>query len=213
MLQSIMSSETRKKAWRSSVSQPRVAAWKYSSSVRGRPRSTEAESTTDMPRLHLPPTTLNSRDCRGTQETGGQQVVGRWPCAGSAIYLGNQGPSDTGSRNIKNNINTPSCTSHRLVEGGCRSGPARGGPPGVWGRRPRTPEALSFGPCLRCGVSVVRDETREGFEMVQIQVNRTKCGLGGNPFCTDSLGGTRRGDNLEGVEQREQREPDNGTRT
>lgn len=53
-----MSSETRKKAWRSSVSQPRVAVWKYSVSVRGRERRREVESGTERPRLHLPPRVL-----------------------------------------------------------------------------------------------------------------------------------------------------------
>ena len=63
--ESIMSSETRKKAWRSSVSQPRVAVEWYSAGVRGRARRMEAVSTTDMPRLHLPPTVLWLSDFEG----------------------------------------------------------------------------------------------------------------------------------------------------
>ena len=60
--ESMMSSETRKKAWRSSVSQPKVAELKYSSLERGRERRIEVVSTTDMPRLHLPPMVLCFRD-------------------------------------------------------------------------------------------------------------------------------------------------------
>ncbi len=55
---SIMSSETRKNAWRSSVSQPRVAVRKYSVSSRGRERRREVESGTESPRLHFPPKVL-----------------------------------------------------------------------------------------------------------------------------------------------------------
>lgn len=58
MEESIMSSETRKNAWSSSVSQPRVAVRKYSDSSRGRARRREAESGTERPRLHFPPTVL-----------------------------------------------------------------------------------------------------------------------------------------------------------
>ena len=53
-----MSSETRKKACNSSVSQPRVAVWKYSFSSKGRERRRDAESGTERPRLHLPPMVL-----------------------------------------------------------------------------------------------------------------------------------------------------------
>lgn len=53
-----MSSETRKNAWRSSVSQPRVAVRKYSVSSRGRERRREVESGTESPRLHFPPKVL-----------------------------------------------------------------------------------------------------------------------------------------------------------
>ena len=56
--ESIMSSETRKKAWRSSVSHPRVAAewnWVEESGVE---RSMEAVSRTEIPRLHFPPRVL-----------------------------------------------------------------------------------------------------------------------------------------------------------
>mgnify|MGYP007107143660 FL=1 len=56
--ESMISSETRKKAWSSSIIQPRVAERKYSSSVSSRLRSRDDVSTTDMPRLHLPPTVL-----------------------------------------------------------------------------------------------------------------------------------------------------------
>ena len=58
-----MSSDTRKKACRSSVSQPRVADSWYSLGERGRWRRMEVVSMTDMPRLHLPPTVLWLRDC------------------------------------------------------------------------------------------------------------------------------------------------------
>ena len=58
MLLSIMSSETRKKAWRSSVSQPRVAVAWYWESVRGFSRRREAESGTERPRFSLPPMVL-----------------------------------------------------------------------------------------------------------------------------------------------------------
>ena len=53
-----MSSETRKKAWRSSVSQPRVAVEWNSEGVRGRESRIDAVSITEMPRLHLPPRVL-----------------------------------------------------------------------------------------------------------------------------------------------------------
>lgn len=58
MEESIMSSETRKKACKSSVIHPRVADWKYSSSDKDRSRRTWVVSTTDMPRLHFPPVAL-----------------------------------------------------------------------------------------------------------------------------------------------------------
>lgn len=57
-----MSSETRKKAWRSSVSQPRVADKRYSSGESSRPRRIEDVSITDMPRLHFPPKVLYLSD-------------------------------------------------------------------------------------------------------------------------------------------------------
>ena len=57
-----MSSETRKKAWRSSVSQPRVADKRYSSGESARPRRIELVSTTEMPRLHFPPMVLYLSD-------------------------------------------------------------------------------------------------------------------------------------------------------
>ena len=60
--ESIMSSETRKKAWRSSVSQPRVADKRYSSGESARPRRIELVSTTEMPRLHFPPMVLYLSD-------------------------------------------------------------------------------------------------------------------------------------------------------
>ncbi len=56
--ESIMSSETRKKAWRSSISQPRVAAEWYSLGLRGRERRMLAVSITLRPRLHFPPRVL-----------------------------------------------------------------------------------------------------------------------------------------------------------
>ena len=55
---SMMSSETRKKACRSSVSQPRVAAWWNWVESRGAERRMEAVSKTEMPRLHFPPRVL-----------------------------------------------------------------------------------------------------------------------------------------------------------
>lgn len=60
--ESIRSSETRKKACRSSVVQPKVAECKYSSSDKERSRRIWVVSTTDMPRLHFPPVVLNLRD-------------------------------------------------------------------------------------------------------------------------------------------------------
>jgi hypothetical protein len=59
---SMMSSLTRKKACRSSIIQPRVAAWKYSSLERSRPRRRDVVSMTERPRLHFPPTVLYQRD-------------------------------------------------------------------------------------------------------------------------------------------------------
>lgn len=61
----MMSSATRKKAWRSSVSQPRVAVWKYSVVLRGRRRRRVVESGTERPRLHFPPMVLWWRDWGG----------------------------------------------------------------------------------------------------------------------------------------------------
>ena len=58
MLLSIMSSETRKKAWRSSVSQPRVAVALNWEGERGEERRIEAVSGTERPRLHFPPRVL-----------------------------------------------------------------------------------------------------------------------------------------------------------
>ena len=58
MLLSIMSSETRKKAWSSSVNQPRAAVAWYWVGVRGFSRRREAESGTERPRLSLPPIVL-----------------------------------------------------------------------------------------------------------------------------------------------------------
>ncbi len=55
ILLSIISSETKKKACRSSIIQPRVEAWKYSSPESGLSKSRETESGTDIPRLHFPP--------------------------------------------------------------------------------------------------------------------------------------------------------------
>jgi len=55
----MMSSETRKKAWRSSVSQPRVAAGaRWLEGRWGRERRMEQVSRTEMPRLYLPPRVL-----------------------------------------------------------------------------------------------------------------------------------------------------------
>lgn len=53
-----MSSLTRKKACRSSIIHPSVAARKNSSSLSWRPRRSCVESITDSPRLHLPPSVL-----------------------------------------------------------------------------------------------------------------------------------------------------------
>ena len=60
---SMMSSLTRKKAWRSSIIQPRVAARKNSSEERERERREVVVSTTERPRLHFPPRVLWVRDC------------------------------------------------------------------------------------------------------------------------------------------------------
>lgn len=60
---SMMSSDTRKKAWSSSMNQPSRAAWKNSSSVSLRLRSSCAVSMTERPRLHLPPSVLWYKDC------------------------------------------------------------------------------------------------------------------------------------------------------
>ena len=57
----MMSSETRKKAWRSSVSQPRVAVEVNSRVERGWGLRMEAVSITDMPRLYFPPRQLYFR--------------------------------------------------------------------------------------------------------------------------------------------------------
>ena len=62
-LESMMSSETRKKAWRSSVSHPSVAVRWKSSPERGALLRIEAVSGTERPRLHLPPTVLCWTDC------------------------------------------------------------------------------------------------------------------------------------------------------
>ena len=62
MLLSMISSETKKKAWRSSIIQPRAADWKYCSSESGVSRSRETESGTDIPRLHFPPIVFAFRD-------------------------------------------------------------------------------------------------------------------------------------------------------
>ena len=74
-----MSSETRKKACSSSVSQPRVAVARNCSGLRvpfGARRA--AVSITEMPRLHLPPRVLWLRDC----EMG---IVNWKPCEGMGI--------------------------------------------------------------------------------------------------------------------------------
>lgn len=55
---SMMSSLTRKNACSSSIIQPRVAARKNSSFVSSRFSRSWAVSTTDKPRLHLPPNVL-----------------------------------------------------------------------------------------------------------------------------------------------------------
>jgi len=63
---SMMSSETRKKAWRSSINQPRVEAskkvWEFSEGVTVVDWRRETVSTTERPRLHLPPIVLCSND-------------------------------------------------------------------------------------------------------------------------------------------------------
>ena len=57
--ESMMSSETRKKACRSSVSQPRVAAaWKVDGASEGVEERSAVVSRTEMPRLALPPRAL-----------------------------------------------------------------------------------------------------------------------------------------------------------
>ena len=68
----MMSSETRKKAWRSSVSQPRVATeWNWVV-FSGAERRTEAVSRTEMPRLHFPPRVLWRRAWSEALAGGGQ---------------------------------------------------------------------------------------------------------------------------------------------
>lgn len=61
-----MSSETRKKAWRSSISQPSVAVGKNSEDegdvIEGSERRSAAVSGTERPRLHLPPIVLWKSD-------------------------------------------------------------------------------------------------------------------------------------------------------
>lgn len=57
-----MSSLTRKKAWSSSVSQPRMLRCSNCSSVRGCFRRARPVSGTERPRLSLPPGTLTLRD-------------------------------------------------------------------------------------------------------------------------------------------------------
>jgi hypothetical protein len=60
----MMSSATRKKAWRSSVSQPRVERWKDWRSVRGLgARRERAVSRTERPRFSFPPRVFVLRDC------------------------------------------------------------------------------------------------------------------------------------------------------
>jgi len=63
---SMMSSETRKKAWRSSINQPRVEASKkvceFSDGVTVVDWRRETVSTTERPRLHLPPIVLCIND-------------------------------------------------------------------------------------------------------------------------------------------------------
>ena len=61
-----MSSETRKKAWRSSVSQPKTeAAVKSEGESVDCERRREQVSMTDMPRLYFPPIQLYLRDYNG----------------------------------------------------------------------------------------------------------------------------------------------------
>ena len=69
MLLSMISSETKKKACRSSVIHPNVAASKYCCSDSGASRIMETESGTDMPRLHFPPIVLALRDFGRGQST------------------------------------------------------------------------------------------------------------------------------------------------
>ena len=63
ILESMISSLTRKKAWSSSVIQPRAVDSRVSSSLNGRPTRIETESGTDIPRLSLPVGVLVSRFC------------------------------------------------------------------------------------------------------------------------------------------------------
>lgn len=75
--ESIISSETRKKACRSSVNHPRHAEWKYSSSDKERSRRIWVVSTTDMPRLHFPPMVLNLSDWVGQDQISQEGEAGR----------------------------------------------------------------------------------------------------------------------------------------
>ena len=77
--ESMMSSETRKKACRSSVNQPRMAVWRWSWAERGAEERVEAVSMTERPRLHFPPTVLCLRDYVGLDQLklGNEGVT--WP--------------------------------------------------------------------------------------------------------------------------------------
>lgn len=87
-----MSSLTRKKAWRSSVSQPRVEVAWVSGGVSGRERRREALSGTERPRLHFPPSVLWrrlwGRGGGGSAGVGGKGVGGLdWGVEGRAYVL------------------------------------------------------------------------------------------------------------------------------
>lgn len=71
----MISSVTRKKAWSSSVSHPKVAKWVYSTSSRGRERRMEAVSSTERPRFSLPLAVLCFKDCRSCQHLPGSFQV------------------------------------------------------------------------------------------------------------------------------------------
>lgn len=68
-LESIISSDTRKNACNSSMSQPKIERSRTSLSLRGRLRICRAVSGTERPRFSFPPGVLASRDCPSRQNS------------------------------------------------------------------------------------------------------------------------------------------------